>query len=128
MKIFEATWAKEGDLPCEYKTYTTMHAAMVPKLMAVDAERAFLGITKVGFENHEDGTLKTSNAELDQRIVELIQAVGDVVEALPEPKGPRDTCIPKPIFVPDIDEKPGEILISLKCVPFDCEAAMACAQ
>ncbi len=124
MKVVEATWARKGDWK---DTYTTLHVAMVPKLMAIDAERAFLGTTKAEFENYEDGSLKTSKNELDQKIPELIQAAGTLIKSLPQREAPK--AAPTPSIQPDLKPSaPEDTLISLKCLPLDCESALACTR
>lgn len=120
-----ATWAKAGNVN---DTYTTMHVTVVPRLMAVDAERALLGKTKATFTNNDDGTLKSSDADLDQEIPEVINAMGNLIKNIPA-AGPRPAGPPTaPTFQPPLVglDPQRDVLVSLQFLPLSYADGQDC--
>jgi len=111
-----ATWARDGNMQ---DTYTTVHVTSVPKLMTIDAERALLGTTEAAFTNNPDGTLLSSSSKVDQKIPEIISAVGDVMKSIPAGTRGRPECA----FAPDLKplQEGRDILVSLRFMPLNCE-------
>jgi hypothetical protein len=116
-----ATWqpAQEGLQP-----YTTHHITVLPRLMAVDAERALLGTTTATFTNHSDGTLQTGTITVDQKIPEVISAMGDLVTDIGgiTKDGTRATEPSSlPQFTPTLEGRSkDDTLISIRFIPWSC--------
>eukprot|EP00456_Euglypha_rotunda_P027951 TRINITY_DN2225_c0_g2_i5.p1 TRINITY_DN2225_c0_g2~~TRINITY_DN2225_c0_g2_i5.p1 ORF type:complete len:129 (+),score=3.56 TRINITY_DN2225_c0_g2_i5:199-585(+) len=61
------------------KTYTTLHFCRLPVMYAVDAYGAPVGQDDSTISLNGDGTLESAKQKRDQRIPELITAIGDAV-------------------------------------------------
>lgn len=72
----------KAETPEEPKVYTTTHFCRLPVMYAVDAYGAPVGQDDATIDLNPDGTLDQAKQKRDQRIPELVTAIGDAVPKL----------------------------------------------
>ena len=84
---------------------TTQHVCTFPAIFAVDVVAAPLGTTNTEMDI-DDGRLTKLNVELDQKIPEVITAVGDAAANIPglDAGGSRTAKEEKLAFMPPLDD------------------------
>lgn len=115
----------------------SIHFILLPELFAVDAQKAFLGITDAKVELDSGGTLKKFDAKIDQEIPEILTSVSEILNVLPlDPVAAaryqsmmdamQSETFKKNTFEPALDHSQGNI-IGITWVPIEAgETSLDC--